>query len=46
MADGYAERETAKAIVNDARQAQADPTRTITLGADKGDDAREFIQAC
>ncbi|ELW9773768.1 TPA: IS5 family transposase [Pseudomonas aeruginosa] len=46
QADGYAEREAAKAMVNDARQAQADPTRTITLGADKGYDAREFIQAC
>ena len=46
LADGYAEREAAKAMVNDARQAQADPTRTITLGADKGYDAREFIEAC
>ncbi len=46
QADGYAEREAAKAMVNDARQAQADPTRTITLGADKGYDAGEFIQAC
>ncbi|WP_462391259.1 IS5 family transposase [Acidovorax sp. Q11] len=46
LADGYAEREAAKAMVNDARQAQADPARTITLGADKGYDAREFIEAC
>ena len=46
LADGYAEREAAKAMVNDARQAQPDPTRTITLGADKGYDAREFIEAC
>ncbi len=35
LADGYAERDAAKAMVNDARQAQADPTRTITLRADK-----------
>lgn len=46
LADGYAEREAAKAMVNDSRQAQPDPTRTITLGANKGYDAREFIEAC
>ncbi|WCM86806.1 IS5 family transposase [Acidovorax sp. NCPPB 3576] len=46
LADGYAEREAAKAMINDARQAQADPMRTITLGADKGYDACEFIEAC
>ena len=46
QADGYAEREAAKAMINDARQAQTDPMRTITLGADKGYDAREFIEAC
>ena len=46
MADGYAEREAAKAMINDVRQAQDDPQREITLGADKGYDAAEFVQAC
>lgn len=40
-ADGYAEREAAKAMINDARQ--ANPEAAITLGADKGYDAAEFI---
>lgn len=40
-ADGYAEREAAKAMINDARQ--ANPETAITLGADKGYDAAEFI---
>lgn len=45
-ADGYAEREAAKAMVNDARQALPDHEPvTLTLGADKGYDAREFIEA-
>lgn len=43
-ADGYAEREAAKAMVADARQA-ADPHSCVTLGADKGYDAQEFIEA-
>jgi transposase len=46
IADGYAEREAAKAMINDARQALDDPAREITLGADKGYDAQEFVQAC
>ena len=46
QADGYAEREAAKAMINDARQALDDPLREITLGADKGYDAAEFVQAC
>ena len=46
LADGYAEREAAKVMINDARQALDDPTREITLGADKGYDAAEFIEAC
>ncbi|WP_213769318.1 transposase, partial [Caballeronia sp. dw_19] len=46
LADGYAEREAAKVLINDARQALGDPTREITLGADKGYDAAEFIKAC
>ena len=46
MADGYAEREAAKAMIGDARQAMVDPEREITLGADKGYDAAEFVQAC
>jgi transposase len=46
IADGYAEREAARAMINDARQALDDPTREITLGADKGYDAQEFVEAC
>lgn len=45
-ADGYAEREAAKVMINDARQALGDPEREITLGADKGYDAKEFIDTC
>ena len=45
-ADGHAEREAAKAMINDARQAASNPQAEITLGADKGDDAKEFIDAC
>jgi len=43
-ADGYAEREAAKAMIKDARQAVADPQIEVTLGADKGYDAAEFIE--
>jgi len=43
QADGYAEREAAKAMMADARQ--VNPEGQITLGADKGYDAAEFIQA-
>jgi transposase len=46
QADGYAEREAAKAMINDARQALGDDDCEITLGADKGYDAKEFIDAC
>jgi IS5 family transposase len=42
-ADGYAEREAAKLMIAKARQAVADPTVEVTLGADKGYDAKEFI---
>jgi transposase len=45
-ADGHAEREAAKVMINDARQALGEPEREITLGADKGYDAQEFIDAC
>lgn len=45
-ADGYAEREAAKVMISDARQALGDPEREITLGADKGYDAQEFIDRC
>ena len=45
QADGYAEREVAKAMINDARQAHEDHDASITLGADKGYDAKEFIDA-
>jgi UDP-glucose 4-epimerase len=33
-------------MINDARQAAEDPAAEITLGADKGYDAQEFIEAC
>jgi transposase len=41
QADGHAEREAAKAMINDTRQ--VNPEAAITLGADKGYDAAEFI---
>lgn len=44
-ADGYAEREAAKTMINDAAQATDNPQAEITLGADKGYDAQEFIEA-
>lgn len=44
IADGYAEREAAKTMIADAQQA-ADEKAEITLGADKGYDAAEFIEA-
>jgi transposase len=43
-ADGHAEREAAKAMIADAKQG-ADENAQITLGADKGYDAAEFIEA-
>lgn len=46
QADGFAEREAAKVMINDARQAMGDDEREVTLGADKGYDAQEFIDAC
>ncbi|WP_019305039.1 transposase, partial [Xanthomonas oryzae] len=42
-ADGDAEREAAKAMIGDA--CQASPEGALTLGADKGDDAAEFVKA-
>jgi hypothetical protein len=44
-ADGYAEREAAKAMINNAREPLGEDQREITLGADKGYDAKEFIDA-
>ena len=44
-ADGHAEREAAKVMVGDARQAKDDPAIEVTLGAEKGYDAKEFIDA-
>lgn len=44
QADGHAEREAAKVMINDVRQTHDDET-TLTLGADKGYDAQEFIEA-
>ena len=46
VANGFAEREAAKAMINDARQALGDPDNSITLGADNGCDTAEFIRAC
>jgi len=45
-ADGHAEREAAKAMIHDASQAAGDANAEITLDADKGYDAQEFIDAC
>ena len=44
-ADGHAEREAAKRMIYEAAQVRGDPQIEITLGADKGYDAREFIDA-
>ena len=46
QADGLAEREAAKVMIRDARQATASPDVEVTLCADKGYDAKEFVQAC
>jgi hypothetical protein len=46
QADGFAEREAAKVMISDAREALGDDNREITLGADKGYDAKEFIDVC
>ena len=45
QADGQAEKEGAKAMTNEARQACENYKGSITLGADKGHDARELIEA-
>ena len=44
QADGHAEREAAKAMIADAVQAAAGDAQ-VTLGADKGYDAAEFVEA-
>ena len=44
-AGDHAEREAAKAMINEARQASGDWATTLTLGADNGYDAQEFIEA-
>jgi IS5 family transposase len=46
IADGYAERDGARMMINDARQGLHDTQREITLGADNGYDAEEFAAAC
>ena len=43
-ADGHAEREAAKAMIGDAVQAVSGDAQ-LTLGADKGYDAQEFVDA-
>ena len=45
-ADGCAEREAAKVMISNSRQALGEPEREITLGAEKGYDAQEFIDTC
>lgn len=45
QADGCAEREAAKAMIRDARAATDSPDAEVTLGADKGYDAQEFVDA-
>ena len=44
QADGYAEREVAKSMMGDARQAMREDME-LMLGADKGYDAQEFVTA-
>ncbi len=44
-ADGHAECEAAKVMLNDARQVVDAPDNEITVGADQGYDAQEFIWA-
>jgi IS5 family transposase len=44
-ADGYAQREAAKVMIHDAAQAKGELDLEITLGADKGYDVKEFIDA-
>ena len=46
IADGHAEREAAKVMIAAASEVAEAETVSITLGADKGYDAREFIEAC
>ena len=43
QADGHAEREAAKVMIRDARQAAPEGSE-VTLGGDKGYDAAEFIE--
>lgn len=45
IADGYAEREAAKAMISDARQAARACLVSLTLSADRGYDAKEAIEA-
>ncbi|KWT64843.1 Transposase DDE domain protein (plasmid) [Variovorax sp. WDL1] len=45
QADGFAEREAAKAMIWDARQATGSAEAEVTLGADKGYGAGEIIEA-
>ncbi len=44
--DGHSERDAAKIMIDDARQAEHDARSESTLGAGKGFDAQEFIEAC
>ncbi|SIR50636.1 transposase [Pseudacidovorax sp. RU35E] len=45
-ADGHAEREAAKTMLQAAVEAADEHTLNITVGADKGYDAREFVKEC
>ena len=46
VADGFAEREAAKLMLDAACEATGKDVIRITVGADKGYDAKEFINAC
>lgn len=46
VADGHAEREAAKVMIQAACEAADETVISITLGADKGYDAKEFVDAC
>lgn len=45
-ADGHAEREAAKTMLQAVVEAADEHTLNITVGADKGYDAREFVKEC
>lgn len=46
IADGYAGREAAKVMLNDAIPATDNQDARISVGTDKGYDVQKFIDAC